>query len=52
MAKPKNLYEWLMNDSYVTKKDVAELHQPTTSEERIEEIVEALQEGYENLPDD
>jgi len=47
------LYDLLMKaGSPVTKSDIAELHDPATTAEREQEILEALaQTGYENLPD-
>lgn len=47
------LFDLLMKAAApVTKSDVADLHNSETTEERRQEILEALAEtGYENLPD-
>ena len=47
------LYDLLMKAaSSITKSDIADLHNDETTEERKQEILEALaQTGYENLPD-
>ena len=53
MAKPRNLWELInYKPPTVIKKDVAKLHKLDQDDPEFKEILEALAEGYENLPDE